>query len=908
MDRDDSQEALRRARARVEERKRDQQRARRALQVAGIEALRALNAAGHTSAMVARGISTNSSTVRKLASDGDQHGWSPRSRAVYEALDRYTQDKIGQTWWLVDLRDAHDRATRLLAEAPQDRRRAEAEAGEAAPTADLGILYVPGLPEERLERPLRLFADALVTSFATGDRAASVRVVGGQPEATDSGPAWLVLEPSGGGDGLADRRWLVAVAPVPHPVTGDAELRRFLIWVLAALPWFAADAFDRRIRLARCLPQWWPARWRRTLGNVFTGLVGGPLLTLTLVLAALMLAALYLPGLRAAGAAWARWLVRGFGLTYAHAAGRVSFSAQAERMRADLAWMRRRCRRVAVVAHGQGVPIAHSLVRGQAAGPADLLVTLGSSLRRYRFAQWIHQHGGLASALGGFVGLITWTVTVLCRVAIVATFAGLVILLLATGVQLWLTALAAISGALFYLGMSIMARTAGRILHDTAVEVRLGAAAQQPEGIDGSAAPASPRWLDLATPADPVADGAYLAMAAPLGETHESVSFQASMLADHVSYLMPGSEALGRLASELEAVAAGPAPVAVPEGDPAAEGRRRTRWLIVARWVAGVAGLLTTVAIWRLPGSPLHLRGVPDAAGFLLLWVVTAAAAAIALKGLWLVWDQVERRYRPPAGADANLTPMHATYAFFVEVIAAVVAAPVLALLGWLAPVTRVIWAAPRLLAGGGLAAGPLAVVLLLIVAFAIAFVAGSVMARRDARYQRNPGYAPDPLRAAPLLLRLLPEEGLEVGGACYRVTPVAWEVSTRRYGLRGEPRPCPSPVRMLLRDNAVLLDLRDDFINHEERGPAGDPRGDVPVTARSTQNLYVHGTRVSRPGQGPAGEGGPAGEPPLRLAVARDWRLFRRDLPKLLRQVAGLAAGSAAGTSTTTDTATGSA
>src|SRR5262245_51450931 len=98
MEPDDRSEGLRRARAEVDERAREQRLALHALRTAGIEATSALKRAGFSSAMVARGIGASSSTVRKLTSDGSQHGWRPRSLDVYAAVDELTLAKLGTTW------------------------------------------------------------------------------------------------------------------------------------------------------------------------------------------------------------------------------------------------------------------------------------------------------------------------------------------------------------------------------------------------------------------------------------------------------------------------------------------------------------------------------------------------------------------------------------------------------------------------------------------------------------------------------------------------------------------------------------------------------------------------------------------------------------------------------------------
>jgi DNA-directed RNA polymerase specialized sigma24 family protein len=76
-------------RAEVDERQEQLDEALRQLRLAGRSAFAELRAAGHTSAMIARGTDMDSSTIRKLNSDGDKPGWRPLSRESYAALDAY---------------------------------------------------------------------------------------------------------------------------------------------------------------------------------------------------------------------------------------------------------------------------------------------------------------------------------------------------------------------------------------------------------------------------------------------------------------------------------------------------------------------------------------------------------------------------------------------------------------------------------------------------------------------------------------------------------------------------------------------------------------------------------------------------------------------------------------------------
>src|SRR6266516_101196 len=473
---------LRRRRDEIAARDKERLRAWRQLQLAGQEAYAALQAAGYKSEVVARALKVSAGTIRKLKTDGDREGWKPPSREFYFQLDEFTRTRLQRSWNLTALRDDYDQALGALATARQRLEAAAAQVDGARPSFDLGVLFIPGLPGPRAVRALRQFGDALAGSFATeGDGrgpGTSVQVADAALEAGGVAPAQLALRRrprleggegggagaraddrdgarDGGGERVAASGWLVAVSPVDHGLADEQDLREFLGWLCLTLPWFAADALDRGLTQARCQQGGRLRRWSRTASTRIAGFVGVQLLALALVLLLVCLGALYLPGFRAAGRPVARLLLRGFGLTFSSVRSQVVMDAQVNRAVRDLDWLSRCCGRLVVVAQGQATPIAERLVRRIPAGTVALLATMGSPLRRFRFARALRDDP--PEGLDGAGGLLAWFLAALVRLAIVLGFTPLLVLLVVQGN--WRFALfAAGSGGALLAGVTVYDR------------------------------------------------------------------------------------------------------------------------------------------------------------------------------------------------------------------------------------------------------------------------------------------------------------------------------------------------------------------------------------------------------------------------------------------------------------------
>jgi hypothetical protein len=858
-------------RRQIELAERELDRAAHDLQRAGKSAYDELRKARYTSGRIALAIRVDGSTVRKLNSDGDKSGWRPLSRRTYESLDACTRRWLGGTSWdLTALRDAFDRATHELATARKrrDEALADAEADRLGRRAELGVLYLPGHPERRADLLLRQLGDALAGSFAAStDGRTSVQVVEAQLDADRDEPARLVLQRSpreGGGDRgddgdiEAESRWMVAVSPVTHTLD-DRDLRPFLCWLAVRLPWLVEDELDRRALKAKCLPGAWLHRWLHTALNwIGAGFVPPAALTGITVLLLLLLAS-FLPGAQVISRAAGRLLFRSFGLTFAHARSVTTLDVQASQAARHLYWLRRHCRQIAVVAHGQGVPVAHRLVCHSPKTVA-FFATLGSPLRRFRFVRALQ---GRAAELSGAFG---WTFMMIMLASLLVAVLALLVLVIAFLISgaagTWLSALAVAGGILLPPALIAVITRFHRAMRGGLVAVRMDALEQlSSEKVDA-------RWTDFSTATDLLADGPYLAAANPLGDTHVEVLHLASMWADHRAYLRPDAEALYRLTRELATIAAPPVRLeaATRLAREPGQRRRRLRWLVAARWVSALSGLLSAVALRQAALEPTDPR---HAVVLVALWVLCGVAAYALLKGCWTAWDHAHRLHHiAPGKRSAAPTPLHlyVGFIYLLQLLTLAVVGPLLVMAGWWGALLRKSAGVLAFVAEGNPVFGVELVIFALVMVVVLAGPAlGSVLALPAVHgrlERRSP--PPSPVAAAGLLLRRLPRQGLKVGGAHYRVARVGWDLAVRPFWFwrRGRPFRSPDTALMLLRDNAVLLDLRE---------------GRVIDTGRGNWDAHVHGDRVYDAEE-------PAGAlAALRLARHRDWRAFRRDLPELL-------------------------
>ncbi|HEY7223673.1 MAG TPA: NACHT domain-containing protein [Micromonosporaceae bacterium] len=85
-------------------------RIRAQLKRASKDAYAALQSEGLTSGQISKGTGLGSAIIRRLAADGDKHGWRPPTRRTCEAIDAYCRTRLDRHFGLQALRDALDEA------------------------------------------------------------------------------------------------------------------------------------------------------------------------------------------------------------------------------------------------------------------------------------------------------------------------------------------------------------------------------------------------------------------------------------------------------------------------------------------------------------------------------------------------------------------------------------------------------------------------------------------------------------------------------------------------------------------------------------------------------------------------------------------------------------------------------
>lgn len=740
-----------------------------------------------------------------------------------------------------------------------------------AVTHDLGVLLVTGMADAPPADALVRLADAVRERLAgpaysiDSPAGAAVTVTSLSLDQDGDVPAWVELrhnplQPSGEAvtwllAGSWSARWL-----------NDRDPRPFLAWLRRLAPWWITEYFDRQATQARRLPGAWARRRSRSLVSGL-GQWFGTLLLLAveaLLTLLLLLASLPLPGVRLLGRVGARHLWTAFGVAYVQAVSPTAFDGAVLQAADDLAWLRQRCRRVAVLATAHSVPIAHELLRRSPHGTADLLVTAGAALRKLQVARYLMRRHfadidtGAEEALGHFLyGFSAIAIAVVYGLAavVLAREIGWVPVLLALAIVPMPVCLVALW----------LARGQRRAAHAAVVCMRTAAFQ------DATIGDPSLRWVDLAAADDVVPDGPLFPDRGPAGWRHVGVTHRASFWSDHRGYLRNDSEALDRLAVELASLS--PPPSELPSAGLGTGRRARVRWLVRARWISASVGMLAAIGLTPPLGPPTReLVGQPDvevllfggltivgrlfnnnAAIFVVVWSVVGLGVYLLLAGCWALWDRRTRQpgathpmRRRPASSDFYL-------ALFMATALVLLAMSVRLAIGDLESSIR---DAAAMLSIDHDDALLLSLSLLFVTTVLLITLVGSfldALLSRQAvkRWRERRACRPDPAEAAETLLRRLPLSEVSVHGSCYRVAPITWDVRHKQHRFR-----VPGSALTLLRDDAVLLDVREGV--PDERGFA-----------------HVRGRGVYPAGWEAAGG--------LRLARVRDWRGFKRDVPALL-------------------------
>lgn len=537
---------------------------------------------------------------------------------------------------------------------------------------DLGVLFVHGIGEQRQNSTLARFGGSLQRWLgrsldpavepeepATEDRIAAPPVVEVEAVERHTGngddPAHARLLVGRSGEPAASRQhWLLAegwwAAEVSPPT-----FKAFVRWVLPMLPWLAAEYFVAAARRpqsqrgdpspsVRTRP---PNRLEKLIESLsLAGLLWllSPVVAVLAMLTCLVLAVLQrVPVIgKRVNAATAN-LVAGVGDAYLFAFDGLARAAMVQRIRRNLDWLRadeRRCRKVVIVAHSQGAALCHDLLRSGALrpeDPVDLLVTVGSGVRRLNGFRQLHHDARLRSlgwtSIAGLLALVTGIVLVLGGLGsagsagLWAWLGGLAII---TGVliagptwsswQRYGRALAAL-GAVVLVGAGLVLQgRAGSLLVAGAILMSLGVwlyrkaftqALAQVDQVPRLALPddAVGRWLDFYSTADPVPNGPLQTW--PDGEqqptpppvvhpTARCVYNLRSIQADHSYYFDNTEEFVSQLALELAAESGLPGQPLI-EPDRLVRARARRRWRTSCRSNARnlllATGLLGVVAI-----------------------------------------------------------------------------------------------------------------------------------------------------------------------------------------------------------------------------------------------------------------------------------------------------------------------
>lgn len=288
----------------------------------------------------------------------------------------------------------------------------------------LGILFVHGIGQQARGETLTGFGEPLIDwidKWAAGGavRRPALRLDDAlvRPDPQDPSAPPYVIGQWRGSEGepravlLAESWWADAFLA---PSFGE-----LLAWVRYAAFVTISLHFGSRFRRA------WKAR-RESRGKQLVGawlvlvreavyfLVGSWVLSLS---AALVLAVLgvtsVIPGLGGTVRRMQLALAGTLGDSYVLLMRPIQRAAIVGQLRRDLAWMARRCDRVAIVAHSQGAAVAHLALREGLPEPlgADrsCLITFGSGLKKLEELRWVHAQGdarGLWSALAAAIMVV----------------------------------------------------------------------------------------------------------------------------------------------------------------------------------------------------------------------------------------------------------------------------------------------------------------------------------------------------------------------------------------------------------------------------------------------------------------------------------------------------------------------
>jgi hypothetical protein len=279
--------------------------------------------------------------------------------------------------------------------------------------ADLGILFVHGIGQQRQGETLVKFADplsrwlarwltgGLQTEAAVGERdGAPVRL--SDAALAGSEPAHLYMELDGrpAVPSVTRQRWLLAESWWAETFEAP-KTRSLLLWMLLVLPYMMlVQAFEQYLRAGRPTSRrgisgWLTRRTRRLMfGLVFVGSL--PVAGIMAVVVAVLMIGLLLPipQLSAYTKKIAVLLSNTLGDSFVLISSAVQFDAMVSRVADDLNWLAAKANRVAVVAHSQGTAVSYAAISGYANPPnLRLFITIGQAIKKLDLVRSLQSYG-----------------------------------------------------------------------------------------------------------------------------------------------------------------------------------------------------------------------------------------------------------------------------------------------------------------------------------------------------------------------------------------------------------------------------------------------------------------------------------------------------------------------------------
>lgn len=269
---------------------------------------------------------------------------------------------------------------------------------------DLGILFVHGIGLQTRGDTLVTFGEALykwiarwIGGVVDGESKQYVHVSDAslvQDPTDPSAPACaeLTLQIPAAGTKTSRKTWLLAESWWAQAFA-TPTYRSLAFWGLQVIPWTFASHFCTRLsragtrldrtRATATLSAWIWNLVRALLETIY--LLFGLALMPPVVLfefCLLIVGLLPIPKIRSAVGWLQRRLSGTLGDSYVLLGSPIQAAAIVGQVRRDLAWLSKRCKAVAVVAHSQGAAIAHDAIRSFAPNRLRLLITLGSGLNK----------------------------------------------------------------------------------------------------------------------------------------------------------------------------------------------------------------------------------------------------------------------------------------------------------------------------------------------------------------------------------------------------------------------------------------------------------------------------------------------------------------------------------------------